>query len=162
MDLSPACHYSRSPALIERWKERRSEAVAMLAMAVRDGEIEGEQLDRLAGVIHQIAGTAALFGETPLGLFAAELERALRLDVPAGERLHLARKMLAAAQLNRSLMQRGRSLTAPPSRVFLGQDSEAVAKPNLDPPQRRAGLNFFSVVEREAADDVATLGVDRS
>ena len=96
MDLAPYQFYRRSPALVERWEERRSEAVAMLALAVREGELEGEELDELAGVIHKIAGTAALFGETPLGICAAELERALRLDVPAEERLRLARQMLAA------------------------------------------------------------------
>ena len=97
MDLSPKQFYNRSPALIERWEERRSEAIAMLALAVKAGDLEGEELDQLAGVIHKIAGTAALFGETPLGLCAAELERALRLDVPAEERLRLARQMLATA-----------------------------------------------------------------
>ena len=97
MDLSPNQFYRRTPGLIERWEERRSEAVAMLALAVKHGDLEGQQLDELAFVIHKIAGTAALFGEKPLGLCAAELERALRLDVPAEERLRLARQMLAAA-----------------------------------------------------------------
>ena len=87
----------RSPALIERWTMRRREALEMLALAVRDGDLEGAQLDDLARAIHRIAGTAGLFGEATFGIRAAHLEHALRRDTPAEERLRLAQEMLAAA-----------------------------------------------------------------
>lgn len=83
--------------LIERWQARRSEAVAMLALAVRQGKVDGEELDALAGVIHRIAGTAGMFGEQVLGERAAQLEYALRHETTSEERLRLAEELLAAA-----------------------------------------------------------------
>lgn len=97
MTVSTSDLLRRSPLLVERWNLRRREAVEMLALAVREGDLEGAALDDLATAVHRIAGTAGLFGEASFGIRAAELERAIRRDAPAEERLKLAREMLAAA-----------------------------------------------------------------
>ena len=91
-----------SPSLINRWTKRRSEAVEAVRSALEDGSLgeEGgspEQCDRVAKLVHKLAGTAAIFGEAELGDQAAALEHALRMRLPGDVREALAFELLSVA-----------------------------------------------------------------
>ncbi|MEP5936750.1 MAG: ATP-binding protein [Erythrobacter sp.] len=88
---------SHSPALIERWQERRREALQAVDTAVRQGRLTGCEGDDLARLVHKLAGTAGMFGEEELGDRAAAFERALRSEVDAEIRAKLAMDLLEAA-----------------------------------------------------------------
>jgi two-component system, sensor histidine kinase len=72
---------------VARWGARRSETVAAVREALFEGwleeakeealDISAERRMTLAGLLHKLAGTAALFDEPELGEAAATLERAL-------------------------------------------------------------------------------------
>ena len=88
---------SHSPALIERWQQRRREALEAVDKAVREGRLVGCDGDDLARLVHKLAGTAGMFGEEELGDRAAAFERALRSEVDAEIRAKLAMDLLEAA-----------------------------------------------------------------
>jgi PAS domain S-box-containing protein len=97
---------SLSPRLVARWEARRHEAVEAVRTALRDGTLaapqaEARAAERLAMLLHKVAGTAGMFGEAALGEAAAALERALgpeNMGVEAGETcVTLAREWLALA-----------------------------------------------------------------
>jgi len=88
---------AHSPALFERWQERRSEAIEAVDAAVREGRLTGIEGDELARLVHKLAGTAGMFGEEELGDRAAAFERALRSEVDAEIRVQLAMDLLKAA-----------------------------------------------------------------
>jgi PAS domain S-box-containing protein len=74
---------ARSPRLVSRWLERRSEAVEAVRSGLKEGwlaETRAEPTPRseaLALLLHKLAGTAGMFGEPALGEAAGALERAL-------------------------------------------------------------------------------------
>ncbi len=86
-----------SPALLERWQARRSEAIDAVNEALRTGRLTGFEGDKLAQLVHKLAGTAGMFGEEVLGERAAAFERALRSGVEHEVREELARDLLEAA-----------------------------------------------------------------
>lgn len=97
---------SLSPRLVARWEARRHEAVEAVRGALRDGTLAAPQAqpraaERLALLLHKVAGTAGMFGEAALGEAAAALERALgpeNMGEQAGETcVTLAREWLALA-----------------------------------------------------------------
>lgn len=88
---------AHSPALIERWQERRREALEAVDAAVRQGSLTGCEGDDLARLVHKLAGTAGMFGEEELGDRAAAFERALRSEVDEEVRTQLAMDLLKAA-----------------------------------------------------------------
>ncbi|MFY7744131.1 MAG: ATP-binding protein [Erythrobacter sp.] len=97
---------SLSPRLVARWEARRHEAVEAVRGALRDGTLAAPQAqpraaERLAMLLHKVAGTAGMFGEAALGEGAAALERALgpeNAGEQAGETcVTLAREWLALA-----------------------------------------------------------------
>ncbi|WP_324073857.1 MAG: response regulator [Erythrobacter sp.] len=97
---------SLSPRLVARWEARRHEAVEAVRGALRDGTLAAPQAqphaaERLALLLHKVAGTAGMFGEAALGEAAAALERALgpeSMGEQAGETcVTLAREWLALA-----------------------------------------------------------------
>lgn len=94
----PAC--THSPALLERWRERRKEAVEAVRRAVRDRNLsDDEQTSDLARLLHKLAGSAAMFGEARLGELAGELERALKSGANAETRRALAEEFLNLAAI---------------------------------------------------------------
>jgi PAS domain S-box-containing protein len=91
-----------SPSLIDRWAKRRGEAIEAVRSALEDGSLgeEGgspEQCERVAKLVHKLAGTAAIFGEAELGDQAAALEHALRMRLPGDVREALAFELLSVA-----------------------------------------------------------------
>jgi len=91
-----------SPSLIGRWTKRRSEAVEAVRGALEDGSLSDEKCspercDKVAELVHKLAGTAAIFGEAELGDQAAALEHALRMSLPGDVREALAFELLSVA-----------------------------------------------------------------
>lgn len=91
-----------SPALMERWSNRRSEAIEAVRAALESGALgavsdNAGTNERLARLVHKLAGTAAIFGEPDLGDQAAALERALRIGMPGNVREALAFELLSIA-----------------------------------------------------------------
>jgi HPt (histidine-containing phosphotransfer) domain-containing protein len=91
-----------SPRLVARWEARRHEAVEAVRAALRDGTLVAPRAaigpaDRLARLLHKLAGTAAMFGEAELGESASALERALAMEQEGGTCVILARELLALA-----------------------------------------------------------------
>jgi PAS domain S-box-containing protein len=94
--LEPGDH-SPSPALKHQWQQRRTEALEAVATALRAGQLTGCNLEDLIRMVHNLAGTAGLFGEDDLGDKAAAFERALRSGVESEVREKLAKDLLRAA-----------------------------------------------------------------
>ncbi len=99
IDALPQGH---SPSLINRWNERRSEAIEAVRTALERGalcdpSVSEEISDDLARLVHKLAGTAAIFGEPALGSQAAAFERALRQNLSGEERKTLASELLRVA-----------------------------------------------------------------
>ena len=91
-----------SPSLVDRWTKRRSEAVEAVRSALQDGSLgedggSPEHCERVAKLVHKLAGTAAIFGEAELGDQAAALEHALRMRLPGDVREALAFELLSVA-----------------------------------------------------------------
>ncbi len=92
----------KSPALVRRWHERRQEAVEAVREALDSGalgsnETETERREALARLVHTVAGTAGMFGETELGEQAAAFERALRMGLNRNVQEALAHDLLDIA-----------------------------------------------------------------
>jgi two-component system, sensor histidine kinase len=89
---------TRSPRLVARWQERRSEALAAVEAVLTGGALADEATAApvdLARLLHKVAGTAAMFGEPALGIAAGALERALVTGESAAACTALAQAMLA-------------------------------------------------------------------
>jgi PAS domain S-box-containing protein len=93
-----------SPRLVARWEARRHEAVEAVRAALRDGTLAAPRTaadphpaERVALLLHKLAGTAGMFGEAALGDCAAALERALAMEQEAEACVTLARELLALA-----------------------------------------------------------------
>jgi CheY-like chemotaxis protein len=102
---------TRSPQLVARWEARRSEALAAVRAALAEGwlaepsEAPAERREALVGLLHKVAGSAALFDAPALGAAAAELERALSvhpvaMGEPPNRLAALAEALLASAVLS--------------------------------------------------------------
>lgn len=94
--------HTHSPTILRRWVKRREEAVEAVRGALEAGTLgedcaSEETCEKLARVIHKLAGTAAIFGEAELGDQAAALEHALRMKLPANVRETLAFELLGVA-----------------------------------------------------------------
>jgi PAS domain S-box-containing protein len=94
---------ARSPRLVARWLERRLEAVDAVRAALGAGwlsepDVDGdEERERLARLLHKLAGTAAMFDEPALGTAAGVLERALVDSAEGATCESLARALLLQA-----------------------------------------------------------------
>jgi PAS domain S-box-containing protein len=94
---------ARSPRLVARWQARRREAVDAVRAALGAGwlseaDVDGEEeRERLARLLHKLAGTAAMFDEPALGTAAGVLERALVTGEDGGGCESLARALLSEA-----------------------------------------------------------------
>lgn len=82
------------PAGLEaRYAARREEALEMAAAMVREGRFEDTSVRTLTTALHQLAGTAGMFGEAELGEASRELELQLATATKAECAAH-ARKFL--------------------------------------------------------------------
>ena len=88
---------NHSQDVLERWNERRSEALLAVTQALETDVLEGVHIEELARTVHKLAGTAGMFGEKELGDKAAALERALRSGVEREVRRQLAEELVALA-----------------------------------------------------------------
>ncbi len=91
-----------SPELLDRWTMRRSEAIEAVREILEEGvtgiaEASPEARDHVAGLLHKLAGTAAIFGEPELGNQAAALEHALRHKLAPDMQEALALELLSLA-----------------------------------------------------------------
>ena len=86
-----------SAALLEKWRERRSAAIKAVGKLVREGDLQGAALDDIGSLVHKLAGSAGMFGESELSDRAAALDGAIRKGAAPDVRLQLARELLAAA-----------------------------------------------------------------
>jgi CheY-like chemotaxis protein len=87
------------PAIRERYRIRRTEALSALDEMVRSGRFEEAELADVADMMHKLAGTAGMFGEVALGEAAHALEEGLS-NWPAegrSERIRLAIEDIARA-----------------------------------------------------------------
>ena len=69
---------SAAEKLARKWQIRKNEALKAVSIAVREDRLSGADAAQLAKLVHNVAGTAGLFGEGDLGILAGALERALR------------------------------------------------------------------------------------
>ncbi len=108
---------SRSPRLVARWQARRRDTLALVQRALaegwldkaggaargREGDAHAGQRIRLAGQLHKLAGTAALFDEPALGEAAGALEQALRSGACAAASAALARALVDIATAHETI-----------------------------------------------------------
>ena len=95
---APLTHLTwHSPDMIDRWRERRSEAISHVSEALREDAFEEVRAERLARTVHRLAGAAGMFGEEELGRRAAALERALRVSRDRELQKRLACELIALA-----------------------------------------------------------------
>ena len=65
------------PEVQRRYRARRTETLDALSEMVRRGLFEDAEVEEVAEMLHKLAGTAAMFGEGPLGDAARSLEAGL-------------------------------------------------------------------------------------
>jgi CheY-like chemotaxis protein len=75
-----------SPALQARFAARKAELVSLAERLVADDQLGEGQVKQLAGLLHKLAGSAAMFGQKDLGMRAAELEEQLETAAAGGEK----------------------------------------------------------------------------
>ena len=83
----------------ERYRARRAEALAAVDALIRGGRFGDVELGAVADLLHKLAGTAAMFGEAPLGDRARDLEVGIGTwpDAKRTERIIDAAAALSAA-----------------------------------------------------------------
>jgi HPt (histidine-containing phosphotransfer) domain-containing protein len=92
-----------SPRTWDQWLHNRSKALAAINLALADGSMAqgargpAQPTRKLMLLVHNLAGSAATFGEVDLGERAAALEQALRKGASRDVCEALARALLAAA-----------------------------------------------------------------
>jgi len=88
-----------SPALQARFDERKAELIAFAKRLCDDDQVDDERVKQLAGLLHKLAGSAAMFGQKDLGVRAAELEEQLETAVAGSEKavIHTVLKTLRDA-----------------------------------------------------------------
>ena len=92
----PATAPVLSASVRERYAQRRAETLAaVVALDAADGTMDGTALGHAAGLLHKLAGTAAMLGEPELGVAARVLEEGLE-HWPANERAARTREAAAA------------------------------------------------------------------
>ena len=101
--VSDIAMLNRSPELMRRWQERRSEAIEAVrdlieTGALDDGLCQPEALAHVTALIHKLAGSAAMCGEPELGEHSAVFERALTVESESKVLLALAVELLAIAE----------------------------------------------------------------
>ena len=84
-------------SLQSRYDVRKAETLAFIAKAIRKDEASEQDLAELSRLVHQLAGTAAMFGQAELGDQARELERGLTLWSKAERAEHLRHAYAALA-----------------------------------------------------------------
>jgi|GEM_PF-2000457 len=71
---------SAADRLAVQWQKRKREALEAVSGALREDRRGGADAADLARLVHNIAGTAGMFGEGELGIRAGALERSLKSD----------------------------------------------------------------------------------
>ena len=90
-----ACEYEQetNPDLLRMYAERKQAALAAIDAALdEEGPTEPKQQE-IAGLLHQIAGVAAYFGELDLGEASSRAERVLAATTTSGDAAALLRKL---------------------------------------------------------------------
>jgi PAS domain S-box-containing protein len=82
--VAPA--FKISPALQARFDARKAELIAFAERLAADERVGDAQVKQLAGLLHKLAGSAAMFGQTELGVRAAELEEQLETAAVGSEK----------------------------------------------------------------------------
>ncbi|WP_390550427.1 response regulator [Qipengyuania sp. MTN3-11] len=87
---------SRTASVETRWRERREQAFAAAREALGAERLAPERAREITALMHKVAGSAALFGESELGRNAAVLEHALLADAGTEARRRAAKALLSA------------------------------------------------------------------
>lgn len=64
--------------LVERYQLRREEAINVVTSLLRRGTFSSTEIREVSDQMHKLAGTAAMFGEADLGLYAKQIEDGLK------------------------------------------------------------------------------------
>jgi len=96
-----------------QWIEHRARTVTAITSALRKGRLSGgsglnDHTRKLQIMVHNLAGTAASFGEAMLGARAAALDEALRKGASSEECELLARELLALLDTSESELDQER------------------------------------------------------
>ncbi|GGA00097.1 hypothetical protein GCM10010923_05720 [Blastomonas marina] len=83
--------------LQQRWQERRAEALAAVARILEKDGPNPDELEEIGGLMHMLAGTAAMFDEAALGEAARALENSLRSNPDPLALRETAQRLLRAA-----------------------------------------------------------------
>ncbi|WP_158638008.1 PAS domain S-box protein [Sphingomonas ginsenosidivorax] len=94
----PAAKFQPSAAVRDKYAEHRARTLEHIDTLVRRGTFTDAELEDAAGLLHKLAGTAGMFGETALGDRASELEDGMS-DWPEDER---SARIVAGAALLRN------------------------------------------------------------
>lgn len=88
-----------SASIRERYAARKQETLAALDEMVRRGRFSNVELAQVSGLLHKLAGTAAMFEEAPLGDLARALEDGIGAWTEEGraDRIRAAAKAIRAA-----------------------------------------------------------------
>ena len=76
--VEPAASTRTGGSLRERYAARRSALIEAVDAAIDAGRLSDAEMDELAAMAHNLAGTAGMFGESELGDAAAALEEGLK------------------------------------------------------------------------------------
>ncbi|WP_380785710.1 PAS domain S-box protein [Sphingomonas sp. R86521] len=82
----PAAKFQPSAAVRDKYAVHRARTLEHVDALVRSGTFSDEEVQATAALLHKLAGTAGMFGETALGNCASELEDGL-LEWPKEERI---------------------------------------------------------------------------
>ena len=63
--------------LLDRYAARKAQTLGFIAEAIAAQRYSAHDLSEMSRMVHQLAGTAGMFGEDALGEHARELERGL-------------------------------------------------------------------------------------
>ena len=94
--VGPADTHKLSGGVRERYRARKHDTLVAVDALVRAGRFTDQELEAVAGLLHKLAGTAAMFGEAALGDRARDLETGIANWSMAERATHIAK---AAAHL---------------------------------------------------------------
>jgi CheY-like chemotaxis protein len=95
---SPLTRAIEDPAIQDRYAERKRATIERIATAIRDGRFDPATLREIRDLIHNLAGTAGMFGDDALSAIAADCELELAALTPANAREILQRHLIRLSQ----------------------------------------------------------------
>jgi PAS domain S-box-containing protein len=94
----PAPAFTIKPALQAKFDARKAELVTFARDLVASEQVDQEQIDQLADLLHKLAGSAGMFNQDALGNRATELEAKLDAAVSSIDRSAVALEVLQSLE----------------------------------------------------------------